>query len=55
MGWLRKRFGEASTYNGLALLSTLGATIFPQHAAWIIPLAGALAGTGIAVPEAKRY
>lgn len=35
MGWLRKRFGEKSTYSGLAILSALLAMVVGPEAAAI--------------------
>lgn len=48
MGWLRKRFGESSTYAGLAVLSVLAESLIPagalaQAATDAAPYVGALA------------
>lgn len=51
MGWLRKRFGEASTYAGLAVLSQIASVAFPQYAMLINAATAALAGGAVVVPE----
>lgn len=51
MGWLRKRFGESSTYAGLGVLTMLASTAFPQYAAIIQAVAGVLGAGAVVVPE----
>lgn len=42
MGWLRKRFGEQSTYAGMGYLATVFAYLAgPEAVAAVSPLAGA--------------
>lgn len=54
MGYLRKRFGEASTYNGIAIAVAVGSLAFPQHAMLLQAIAASLGVVGVAVPEAER-
>lgn len=45
MGWLRKRFGESSTYTGLALISAVLASLAgPEAVAAASPAAALLIG-----------
>ena len=53
MGWLRKRFGESSTYAGLGIVAMIASTAFPQYAGLIQAAAAALGAGAVVVPEAK--
>ena len=51
MGWLRERFGERSTYNGLGFISVIaGILAGPEAVQSVAPVAGMLYG----VYEASR-
>lgn len=52
MGWLRKRFGEGSTYAGLAMAAMLAGQAWPQYADLIHAAVGVLAGGAVVVPDA---
>lgn len=54
MGWLRKRFGEASTHSGLGLLLMGAGMIWPQHQLLLQGIGASLGVTAIAIPEARR-
>lgn len=50
MGWLRKRFSEPSTKNGLALVLTIAAELSPTYAPILYGLATVLAGRAASQP-----
>jgi hypothetical protein len=51
MGWLRKRFGEASTHAGLGVIFTIAGVLFPKYTTIIWSIAGALGVGAVAIPE----
>lgn len=52
MGWLKKRFGEASTMSGLGVLAMVAMTIAPpQYQPLINGIAVALGVGGVVIPE----
>jgi hypothetical protein len=54
MGWLKNRFGEASTHAGISMICGAASLAFPQYAGLLQAAAVAFGGTAIAIPEAKR-
>ncbi|MBN4053995.1 hypothetical protein JYT97_03825 [Haliea sp. AH-315-K21] len=54
MGWLRKRFGESSTYTGMGLLATVAAYLAgPEAVQSVAPIATILIGVYDAVRPEK--
>lgn len=54
MGWLKNRFGEASTHAGLGLVFGVASMAFPQYAALLQAAAVAFGGAAVVVPEAAK-
>ena len=51
MGWLKARFGEASTHAGLSMLFMVANIAFPQYGAILTPIAALLGVGAVVVPE----
>ena len=51
MVYLINRLREPSTRNAIAVGLTIAAQYLPMHAAWMLPLAGAIAAHTAATPD----
>lgn len=54
MGWLKARFGEASTHAGISAGFAIASMAFPQYAGLFQSIAGLFAGAAVVVPEAAK-
>lgn len=54
MGWLKARFGEASTHAGISTGLAVASMAFPQYAGLLQAVAALFAGAAVAVPEAVK-
>ena len=54
MIYLINRLREPSTRNAIAVGLTIAAQYLPMHAAWMLPLAGAIAAHTAATPDPKQ-
>lgn len=53
MGFLRKRFGEASTHAGVGLVLMGASVVWPQYAQLLQGLGAALGVTAAIIPEGR--
>ena len=51
MGWLRKRFGEASTHAGVAIGFQIASTVFPQYSMLLQALSACFIVPAVAIPN----
>lgn len=54
MGWLKSRFGEASTHAGIGMILGVASVAFPQYAGLLQAAAVAFGGAAVVVPEAAK-
>lgn len=54
MGWLKNRFGEASTHAAVGMILGVASLAFPQYAGLLQAAAVTFGGAAVVIPEAKR-